>query len=391
MVKSGECPPVAPFLKKCYEMVDDDSTDSIISWSHDGNSFIIWDMSHFSLQLLPKYFKHNNSASFVRQLNIYGFRKADTDRWEFANDGFIKGQKDLMKNIARRKNSQVTENRKLSQQQESSDQPGDKIENAGIWKEIDNLKTDKNALMQELVKLGQCQENADKKLLHLKDRLQGMEKNQQEMLSFLVMVVQSPGFLIQLLNPKENNWRMAERGSIIEEDADEEQLASDRMIIRYQPPAEEMTAPMVTDIPQVSDLFPDGMKDPVISPDLVKFLMDENFSFENHAPLVLPEIPVESTWEQIFMASHFLPNVDDRNQDGGAPNADKEIETADPGTRVEPMNGSNNSEYSMELVDKFQSLQGKSICHEPHSEKSKNLEIVTKKMARLASETNQEK
>ncbi|XP_065857026.1 heat stress transcription factor A-8 [Euphorbia lathyris] len=391
MVKSGETLPVAPFLKKCYEMLDDDSTDSIISWSHTGDSFIIWDMPQFSAQLLPKYFKHNNSSSFIRQLNIYGFRKVDTDRWEFANDGFIQGKIHLLKNISRRKNSQVTENRKFSQQQESSGEPGDKNENEGIWKEIENLKTDKNALMQELVKLRQCQENADNKLLLLKDRVQGMEKNQQQMLSFLVMVVQSPGFLIQLLNPKENNWRMAEPGSIIEEDEEEEQLASDGMIVRYQPPAEEMTTPMVTEIPQESDPFYDGIKDPVISPDFVKFLMDENFSFENHASLVLPEIPDESTWEQIFMASHFLQNVDDRNQDGEVPNTDKEIETAEPGTQVDPLNDSKNSGYSMERVDKFQSLGGKSICHEPHSEKAQNLEIVTKQMARLASETNQEK
>lgn len=63
---------VAPFLKKCYDMVDDSSTDSIISWSKSGdNSFVISDTTLFSVQLLPKYFKHSNLSSFVRQLNIY--------------------------------------------------------------------------------------------------------------------------------------------------------------------------------------------------------------------------------------------------------------------------------------------------------------------------------
>lgn len=62
---------VPPFLKKCYEMVDDESTDSLISWSKTSDSFVIWDMTEFSVRLLPKYFKHNNSSSFVRQLNIY--------------------------------------------------------------------------------------------------------------------------------------------------------------------------------------------------------------------------------------------------------------------------------------------------------------------------------
>lgn len=74
MVKSndnGSGGSVAPFLKKCYEMVDDQSTDSIISWSQNNDSFVIWDMTEFSVQLLPKYFKHSNFASFIRQLNIY--------------------------------------------------------------------------------------------------------------------------------------------------------------------------------------------------------------------------------------------------------------------------------------------------------------------------------
>ena len=62
---------VAPFLRKCYEMVDDDSTDSLISWSQTNDSFIIWDSSDFSLRLLPQYFKHSNFSSFIRQLNIY--------------------------------------------------------------------------------------------------------------------------------------------------------------------------------------------------------------------------------------------------------------------------------------------------------------------------------
>ena len=74
MVKSGDdgsLSSLAPFLKKCYEMVDDDSTNSIISWGQNNDSFIIWDVTQFSIQLLPKYFKHSNSSSFIRQLNIY--------------------------------------------------------------------------------------------------------------------------------------------------------------------------------------------------------------------------------------------------------------------------------------------------------------------------------
>lgn len=73
MVKSADNSgsPIAPFLTKCYDMVDDECTDAIISWSATSDSFVIWDMTDFSRDLLPRYFKHSNFSSFMRQLNIY--------------------------------------------------------------------------------------------------------------------------------------------------------------------------------------------------------------------------------------------------------------------------------------------------------------------------------
>ena len=60
-----------PFLTKTYEMVDDAATNHIVSWSRGGSSFVVWDPHSFAMNLLPRYFKHNNFSSFVRQLNTY--------------------------------------------------------------------------------------------------------------------------------------------------------------------------------------------------------------------------------------------------------------------------------------------------------------------------------
>ena len=61
----------APFLSKTYQLVDDQSTDDVVSWNEDGSAFVVWKTAEFAKDLLPQYFKHNNFSSFIRQLNTY--------------------------------------------------------------------------------------------------------------------------------------------------------------------------------------------------------------------------------------------------------------------------------------------------------------------------------
>ncbi|PIA45055.1 hypothetical protein AQUCO_01700542v1 [Aquilegia coerulea] len=193
-----------PFLNKTFDMVDDPSTDSIVSWSRGGNSFVVWDPHTFSMSLLPRYFKHSNFSSFVRQLNTYGFRKVDPDRWEFANEGFLRGQKHLLKNIRRRKAPSHP-----SLQQNAL---GACVEfgRFGLEGDIDQLRRDKQVLMTELVKMRQQQQNTRSQLQAMELRLQGTEQKQQQMMTFLARAMQNPTFLQQLVQQKDKKKELEE-------------------------------------------------------------------------------------------------------------------------------------------------------------------------------------
>uniref|UniRef100_A0A7N0TCJ4 HSF-type DNA-binding domain-containing protein n=1 Tax=Kalanchoe fedtschenkoi TaxID=63787 RepID=A0A7N0TCJ4_KALFE len=199
----GGLPP--PFLSKTYDMVDDASTDGVVSWSSGNNSFVVWNVAEFSKELLPKYFKHSNFSSFVRQLNTYGFRKVDPDRWEFANEGFLRGKKHLLKTINRRKAPHV--NSPAPQIQTAAVGACIEVGKFGLEEEVERLKRDKNLLMQELVRLKQQQQSTDHQLQTVGSRVQMMEQRQQQMMSFLAKAMQSPGFMSQLVQQQNESSR----------------------------------------------------------------------------------------------------------------------------------------------------------------------------------------
>ncbi|KAG6419986.1 hypothetical protein SASPL_116500 [Salvia splendens] len=184
----------APFLLKTYEMVDDSSTDAIVSWSGSTKSFVVWNPPEFARVLLPSYFKHNNFSSFIRQLNTYGFRKIDPERWEFANDEFVKDQKHLLKNIHRRKPIH------------SHSQPQGPVdpERATYEEEIDKLSREKAALEGNLVGFKEEQSAAKGQLEDLTKRIGSMEQRQEKLLSYLNKSAQNPQFVERLAQKLES-------------------------------------------------------------------------------------------------------------------------------------------------------------------------------------------
>ncbi|XP_022723132.1 heat stress transcription factor A-6b-like [Durio zibethinus] len=192
-----------PFLTKTYDIIDDSSTNHIISWSKGNNSLIVWDPQAFSISLLPRYFKHNNFSSFVRQLNTYGFRKVDPDRWEFANESFLRGQRHLLKNIRRRKTHQP-------QASQYALDPCVEVGRFGLDGEVDRLRRDKQVLMVELLKLRQQQQNTNTYLQAMEERLRKTEMKQQQIMSFLAKAMQNPSLLQKLVQQKDMRKELEE-------------------------------------------------------------------------------------------------------------------------------------------------------------------------------------
>ena len=93
------------FLTKLYDIVESKESDEIIRWSPSGDSFVIVNETALSKDFLPRYFKHSNFSSFVRQLNMYGFRKLKCilgHDWEYGHNSFRRGRADLLSEIKRR-------------------------------------------------------------------------------------------------------------------------------------------------------------------------------------------------------------------------------------------------------------------------------------------------
>ncbi|CAA7034003.1 unnamed protein product [Microthlaspi erraticum] len=189
--------PIPPFLSKTFDLVDDPNLDLVISWGLTGASFVVWDPLEFARIILPRNFKHNNFSSFVRQLNTYGFRKIDTDKWEFANEAFLRGKKHLLKNIHRRRSPQSNQNcSSSSQSQGGGSSPTE------VGGEIEKLRKERRALMEEMVELQQQHRGTARHMDTVNQRLKAAEQRQKQMLSFLAKLFRNPGFLERLKNLK---------------------------------------------------------------------------------------------------------------------------------------------------------------------------------------------
>jgi hypothetical protein len=130
---------VAPFLLHLHQMLRRENP-RVIRWAEDGKAFEILDKEALTHQILPRYFKNKNFASFQRQLNYFGFRKWSKARAAFptySREHFTRDNYDDMALVKRQsKKSRKRKASTASDEQEPSKRPASQT----YWVSSDKCK-----------------------------------------------------------------------------------------------------------------------------------------------------------------------------------------------------------------------------------------------------------
>ncbi|KAI7872029.1 HSF-type DNA-binding-domain-containing protein [Spinellus fusiger] len=179
---------VPAFLDKLYNMVEDNSTNSLIRWSTDGTSFIVEQHEKFAKTVLPRFYKHNTFASFVRQLNMYDFHKvphlqqgvlisdSENEIWEFSHPHFQKERLDLLALVIR----------KRSRERNTEEEDGVNV--ATLVKDIDAIKKTQTTISSDIHTLHSDNEILWKETLLSREKQHQHQDAIEKILHFLTTV-----------------------------------------------------------------------------------------------------------------------------------------------------------------------------------------------------------
>lgn len=173
---------------------------------------------------------------------IQGFRKIDSDKWEFAHEAFQRGKKLLLRTIQRRKSPQS------SQQIASYVAPSNEAGKSVLEGEVERLRKEKSALMQEVVELQQQQRGTVHLVEAVNKRLQSTEQKQKQMVSFFAKMVQKPSFIARLkqkVEQKEIGSSRAPRKFVTQQphEASEPDRSMEGQLVKYTPGVRNLTIP----------------------------------------------------------------------------------------------------------------------------------------------------
>lgn len=92
----------ASFLRKTFDMLTNPANSDSVGWTAAGDGFCIHNVAEFTERVLPRYFRHGNYPSFVRQLGWYEFNKQDCALPTFTHPLFQRSNRALLRGIHRR-------------------------------------------------------------------------------------------------------------------------------------------------------------------------------------------------------------------------------------------------------------------------------------------------
>ncbi|XP_061773406.1 heat shock factor protein 4 [Nerophis ophidion] len=182
---------VPAFLTKLWTLVEDPDTNHLICWSATGTSFHVFDQGRFAKEVLPKYFKHNNMASFVRQLNMYGFRKVvnieqsglvkpERDDTEFQHLYFLQGHEHMLEHIKRKVSLVKSEETKVRQEDLSK-----------LLYEVQLLRTQQDNMECQMQDMKQQNEVLWREVVSLRQNHTQQQKVMNKLIQFLFSQMQS--------------------------------------------------------------------------------------------------------------------------------------------------------------------------------------------------------
>ena len=168
------------FLSKLFDILSDANYNKIISWDNSGNKIVIFDVVKLCNEILPKFYKHRKYSSFIRQLNLYGFRKSKgiVDNLEkYEHDKFNK-------NITKEQIKQITNSARHNNMIKNIDTfinstkcdetidsvPDDKVINY-LTKKIDENSKNILEIQKEMEKLKNEIKELNKELIEYKSNL----------------------------------------------------------------------------------------------------------------------------------------------------------------------------------------------------------------------------